>query len=120
MSMDEQRLKDLGAEVIERPSLLPMQPNPDAPVIYTDSVQVRASIHDIMLYLGLADPSNQDDTPVQLVGRIIMSPQHAKALAVILSRHIEVYETAFGTIPTERRMKELIDGASDNGAQEES
>jgi hypothetical protein len=120
MKMDEQRLKELGAEVVERKALPPIAPDPSAPVIYTDSVQVRASIHDIMLYLGLADPADPDNVSTRLVGRVIMSPQHAKALTDILVKNVEVYEAAFGPIPTERRARDASGGASDDGTQDET
>jgi hypothetical protein len=118
--MDEQRLKELGAEVTEQKAPRAISTDPSAPIIYTNSIQVRASVHDIMFYLGLADPANPDDVKTRLVGRVIMSPQHAKALAVILNKHMEAYEAAFGPIPTEPKAGGALIGPSENAAQDES
>ena len=68
------------------------------PIIYTNSVRISTSLHDLTLCLRLAGTDNPGG---ETVGTVIMSPQHAKMLLALLAKNIRVYEDTFGRIPTD-------------------
>lgn len=54
--------------------------------IYTNSVEVSASLYEIVLDFRLNTPT-KDGVETERLVKIRMSPPHAKALNVILSKH---------------------------------
>ena len=70
----------------------------DVTNIYTNNV----SVYDIILSLSVTEPTINKQTRTRLLANIIMSPQHVKALLIVLQEQIETYEKEFGTIPTEK------------------
>lgn len=79
----------------------------NAPVIYANNVEVRTSLFDTMIQLGLIEEATPETLVVKELGRVILSPPHMKALAEILSRNVTEYERTFGPIPTGPRLDEL-------------
>lgn len=70
----------------------------DSPLdIYVNSVHISASIYEIVLDFNLNTPTNDGFETAKLV-KIRMSPQHAKALNALLSKHLEVYSEQFHEI----------------------
>lgn len=65
---------------------------------YANSVQVRMSVWDFFLVFGMATPT--DGTGIDLLNfqGIYLSPQQAKALALMLGQNLENYEQTFGEI----------------------
>lgn len=73
---------------------------------YCNNAQVLSSLWDFTLEFAQLVPTEQvgEDgarMPALVgVGRIIMSPQHAKAFSRALARSVEQWENEFGEIPT--------------------
>ncbi len=66
---------------------------------YSNSVQVRMSVWDFYLAFGLLQPQTESNRiEVKNFQGIYLSPQQAKALAVMLQQNIANYEQAFGEI----------------------
>ncbi len=49
-------------------------------------------------FFDLAQYTGEGGTAASLVGRLVTSPQHAKAMLDALSENVEKYESAFGEI----------------------
>jgi hypothetical protein len=64
--------------------------------IYSNAARVHLSIFDIGLTFGLVDPDASQE--VNELVRVRMSPEHAKALLLILQKHIELYESEWREI----------------------
>lgn len=74
-----------------------------APVFYINSANIRSGLYDIEILLSRVD--TWGSAPAALVQvRIVMSPQHAKAMAKIMSDNIERYEKTFGPLKTEAEL----------------
>lgn len=72
--------------------------------LYSNDIQLAVSLFDVTLQFS----HNIPESP-QLLGRISMSPQHAKALLGVLHQNIIQYEEMFGKIPApdEEMFKQL-------------
>lgn len=68
---------------------------------YANTVQVHAGIYDFKLDFALQDPKKR----ARVHTSIRVSPQHAKALHLLLGRFLHNYEHSIGEIPLP---KELI------------
>jgi len=73
----------------------------DAPVFYTNTMNIRPGIYDFDFVIGRLDVKSDGDVVATTVARLIMSPQHAKALSQLLAGSVESYEKVFGPIVTE-------------------
>jgi hypothetical protein len=71
---------------------------PDFREGYANSVQVRVSVWDFLLTFGRLQQQTPDVVEVTNFQNIYLSPQQAKALAMILQQNLESYEKAFGEI----------------------
>ena len=71
--------------------------------IYANDTQVQVSPWDVRLTFGLIDSPriSERDAPVRVkeVGEVRLSPQHAKAVTLILMEQLQMYEKRFGIIP---------------------
>lgn len=72
----------------------------EIPTYYINSTQSQLSFHDLMFELGQVRRATPELVRVALMVRLLMSPQHAKAVAALLARNIAEYERRFGPIPT--------------------
>ncbi len=70
------------------------------PVIYASSIDIAYSVFDFMITLTLHDPTGPASAVAHEVGRVILSPQHAKAFGDLLRAKVEEYERRFGPLPT--------------------
>ena len=70
-----------------------------APRIYANSVQLKTSLFDVSMELGIIAEITKDGVVADHVGTIIMSPQHAKALNDLLTARLADYEERFGKLP---------------------
>ena len=74
-------------------------PNESLPMFYANNVALKCSLWDFVLDFGLL----HEATPQRIVYRdevrVIMSPQHAKVFAQLLTDHINQYVDKFGPIP---------------------
>jgi hypothetical protein len=75
-----------------------LQNAPDFRESYANSVQVRVSVWDFLLTFGRLQQQTPDVVEVTNFQNIYLSPQQAKALAMILQQNLESYEKAFGEI----------------------
>lgn len=96
--MAESKAPALDGELVEPGKVEYITPMEEAPFIYTNSVQMKMSVYDLALELGIVAAADPQRTRVRPVARVVMSPQHAKALASILNAHIQAYERLFGPI----------------------
>lgn len=83
-------------------------PQGSIPVVYCNGVQIATSQWDItcLFFHSTPLPASIEDTGAisqgnlerRVVQAVVMSPQHAKALATILGKNIEVWEQQNGEI----------------------
>jgi hypothetical protein len=117
--MDEARLRELGAVLIPASAMQPTVSDENVPNIYTNSTQMRVSVHDFVLTLGVAEPFGEENR-TRAVARIIMSPQHAKAVTEILQKQLRLYEETFGPIPVSPVIGDSAsEGMTEDGTQDE-
>ena len=64
--------------------------------IYTNLTSLSRSGNDIIIDFARIVPGKG---VARIESRVIMSPEHAKRLAVLLQRNLEEYEKRFGKIP---------------------
>ena len=65
---------------------------------YANSVQVRMSVWDFFLNFGIALPGHGSEIDLLNFQGIYISPQQAKALALMLQQNLANYEQTFGEI----------------------
>lgn len=73
----------------------------EIPRVYANHTDISVSCYDFALDFGqmpIRDRSDERGATEPLV-RVLMSPQHAKALSRILAGRITAYEDTFGVIP---------------------
>lgn len=68
--------------------------------IYSNFAEIQSSPVDLRIRLGELLEEGQGSFVVREVGRVFMSPVHAKLVAGLLLHHISEYEKRFGVIPT--------------------
>jgi len=71
---------------------------PQVPSFYANSIQTLVSFTDITLLVGQTGYGPDGEHEMWEVARLNLSPQHAKALAELLTKRIADYEKAFGPI----------------------
>jgi flagellar protein FlaG len=81
---------------------------------YANSVQVRVSVWDFLLTFGRLQQQTPELVEVTNFQNIYLSPQQAKALAMILQQNLESYEKAFGEIKLDPQMVQAGGGAAVN------
>lgn len=62
--------------------------------VYSNEVQIAMSFADFCLQFRL-----QSTDGIEVLGSVLLSPQHTKSLANILNQNIAQYEEFFGEIP---------------------
>ena len=65
---------------------------------YANSVQIRMSVWDFFLNFGTALPGSGPNIELLNFQGIYLSPQQAKALAIMLQQNLANYEQTFGEI----------------------
>jgi flagellar protein FlaG len=65
---------------------------------YSNSVQVRMSVWDFFLAFGMAVPGAGTAIDLRNFQGVYLSPQQAKALALMLQQNVANYEQTFGEI----------------------
>lgn len=78
----------------------------DNPNIYVNMVRINASKFDFVLELFQRIPNSdlQEESVnilTEKLGNVTMSPQHFKALAVVIQNQLKAYEEKFGEIKVE-------------------
>lgn len=69
--------------------------------VYSNTVSIVASAYDFRLTFGLMLGHQDGVAQRKMFAQIYITPVHAKALAALLSRQIEVYEARYGTLPSQ-------------------
>ena len=74
-------------------------------VIYCNQVRISTSVWDVVIDIGQAATTEMHQgaggqmvIPVDYKARVMMSPQHAKALNQLLAQNLQQYESLFGEI----------------------
>lgn len=94
-------------------------------VVYANVVQVLQNLYDFKLTFGQITGMKNGRLQVLGIQSIIVSPQHAKQLASILSTNVEQYEKNYMPLPLltqedlERIDKELIESGEFVGSEDE-
>ena len=70
---------------------------------YANSVQIRMSVWDFLLFFGTMNQTSPEIVHVQNFQGIYLSPQQAKALWNILGQNVAHYESTFGEIKLDPR-----------------
>ena len=65
---------------------------------YANSVQIRVTLWDFLLFFGIAQQTAPDNVSIQNFQGIYLSPPQAKAFLNVLQQNITQYESAFGEI----------------------
>lgn len=71
----------------------------DPPTFYANNVALKTSLFDMTMEFGVIADVQGDTLVIKNVATVIVSPQHAKAIAVLLANHVEQYEKKFGALP---------------------
>ena len=71
---------------------------------YANVCNVASTREEVVLLFGInqAWHAGQQEIPIQLTTRIIMSPHVAKRMAILLDNVLKEHETRFGTLPDSR------------------
>ncbi|MHB8577412.1 MAG: DUF3467 domain-containing protein, partial [Dehalococcoidia bacterium] len=84
---DFEVLKDRPIEWLDRENL---------PYIYANHMELKISLFDIWLDLGVLEEASEERLRVRPAARVILSPQIAKVLMNILNEKMSNYEQVFG------------------------
>jgi hypothetical protein len=70
----------------------------DAPILYVNTTRIASSFFDIQMHLGeTIQTSNMEElTRARVI--VVMTPEHAKALADLLTKTLDDYEVQFGQL----------------------
>ncbi len=71
----------------------------DVPSYYANAVRVMVSMFDFTLMVGQVGYREDGNLEMREALRLNLSPQHAKALAILLTRRVADYEEEMGEIP---------------------
>ena len=77
----------------------------EAPAIYTNAIQITASLFDFRIRCSQALASDDSGVLLREVALIYMSPHHAKSLLRLLVSRIHLYERELGEIPGSPMLK---------------
>ncbi|HSB69071.1 MAG TPA: DUF3467 domain-containing protein [Candidatus Methylomirabilis sp.] len=71
---------------------------------YANFCNVASTREEVVLLFGVnqAWHSGQQEIPIQLTNRLIVSPHAAKRLSILLDNVVKEYETRFGPLPVSR------------------
>ncbi|MEX1255357.1 MAG: DUF3467 domain-containing protein [Dehalococcoidia bacterium] len=72
--------------------------NPEAPTYAPNQIRILTAVFDVTLLLGQIGIGAKGTPEMHEICRIQLSPQHAKALAKILSEKVQDYERDIGEI----------------------
>jgi len=68
-------------------------------VTYSNVAQVLQNLYDFRLTFGLLSGKKNDRTQISGLQTIIITPQHAKQLAALLTENVRIYEEQFMPLP---------------------
>ena len=84
-----------------RPKKLKYEPivSEEVQTHYSNNTQFKYSIWDFVMDFGMILDADEEKLRVKVLTKVIMSPQHAKVFAEVLTRNIKNYEETHGPIP---------------------
>lgn len=70
----------------------------DAPILYVNTTRIGSSFFDIQMHFGetIQTSSSEELTRARVI--VVMTPEHAKALAGLLTKTLDDYEEQFGKL----------------------
>lgn len=79
------------------------------PTYYVNSVNLLVGTYDLTLTLRqVQDVTDEGVVSYSTLARVVMSPQHAKVLADLLSDRVAQYERTFGNLHTREQIDALV------------
>lgn len=79
------------------------------PTYYVNSVNLLVGTYDLTLTLRqVQDVTDEGVVSYSTLARVVMSPQHAKVLADLLSDRVAQYERTFGSLHTREQIDALV------------
>ncbi|MEH7256687.1 DUF3467 domain-containing protein [Bacillus toyonensis] len=81
--------------------------NQEPLTLYVNSSNVAVGVHDFSIEIFQETKAESN-----FIGTILMSPQHVKAFAHVLTQNIQQYEELFGTIPeqiSDEKIQKLVE-----------
>lgn len=66
--------------------------------IYTNSIEIRGGIYEVIIDFNLSSFVRDNEMEIRKLVRVRMSPQQAKALSILLNKHLKVYGEQFSEI----------------------
>ena len=81
-----------------QPPTIDVRNSADYREAYANSVQIRVTLWDFLLFFGLAHQTAPDNVAIQNFQGIYLSPPQAKAFLNVLQQNVKQYESAFGEI----------------------
>lgn len=103
---DEDKDKCEMKTSLHKGQFVPPERGPDE-VHYSNVASVTANLYDLRMDFG--QRSLQEENPHHPDITVLMSPQHAKELLVLLIRSLGEYERQFGTIPSEYKVSATVE-----------
>ena len=91
------------APIEGQPSQPVMVVTEDIRTFYTNTMSIAFTEFDFSFLIGLSRPTLDGHAVNDYPARILMSPQHAKAVSDFLSRKVQLYEQTFGPIGNKLR-----------------
>lgn len=76
------------------------------PKFYANSFTIKLSVYDFLLSFGEVEDVVDGELFIKKKVDIVMSPQHAKAMAGVLIKNVEMYEETFGPLSIAELAKE--------------
>ena len=84
----------------------------DLPTYYANNVAFRSSLWDITLDFGVILEAGENEFAFRDLATVIMSPQHARVFAELLTEHVRRYEELFGRIPRQDEVEKALEGVT--------
>lgn len=86
-------------------------------LLYANSVQIQMSLYDFNLIFGMVGGIKNGRVQIAALQTIIISPQHAKELAKVLTENVQKYEEKFMALPIRRKIE---GGVVDDGKDDDN
>ena len=93
---------------VKKKGVVFLQPEEAVTWQYINATNIGMSFWDIRIRFTLMAEATEESIKLKDVTAIIVSPQHAKALAAILSSTVKKYEDQFGPIPNAADISSVV------------
>jgi hypothetical protein len=90
---------DLPKNVPEQEPLdVKMEQATDAPILYVNTTRIGVSFFDIQMHFGETIQTSRSEELTRARVVVVMTPEHAKAFADLLTKSLSDYEAQFGQL----------------------